>query len=152
FLLQPETAGRSALYSTIPFLAIGTLLLFGRIEGAVCLVMVLPLALPLFWIGAAIAFYFRTAAPQHRNVALLILILLSPASVAAEAVWPWDAPVFSVTSSIEVDAPPEAVWKHVVSFSELPEEREWLFHSGVAYPLRAEITGTGPGAVRKCVF
>ena len=44
------------------------------------------------------------------------------------------------------------MWRHVVSFSELPEPTDWLFRTGIAYPMRATIDGTGPGAVRRCTF
>lgn len=51
-----------------------------------------------------------------------------------------------------VHASPEQVWKHVISFPDLPAERDWIFHTGLAFPLRARITGSGPGAVRYCEF
>ena len=54
--------------------------------------------------------------------------------------------------SIDVEAPPETVWKNVVSFAQLPPPDEWLFRAGIAYPIRAEIEGTGVGAERHCVF
>jgi hypothetical protein len=57
-----------------------------------------------------------------------------------------------VTSSVEIDAPPEKVWDHVVSFSELPPPHELLFRAGIAYPIRARIYGTGVGAERHCEF
>ena len=59
---------------------------------------------------------------------------------------------YSVTSMVEVDALPEVVWSHVVSFSELLPVEDWIFKTGLAYPLRAEIEGEGVGAVRHCVF
>jgi hypothetical protein len=62
------------------------------------------------------------------------------------------APVFAVTTTVEIDAAPEAVWPHVVAFSDLPEPAEWLFRSGIAYPKRARIEGSGRGAVRYCEF
>jgi hypothetical protein len=40
----------------------------------------------------------------------------------------------------------------VVSFAELPPPREWLFRAGIAYPIRARISGTGVGAIRHCEF
>jgi hypothetical protein len=68
----------------------------------------------------------------------------------------WDRaaqlPLFEVTSSIEINAPPAEVWKHVVEFSELSEPEEWYFRTGIAYPKRARIEGAGPGAVRYCDF
>jgi hypothetical protein len=57
-----------------------------------------------------------------------------------------------VRTEVEIEAPPERVWRHVVSFTELPPPEEWIFKAGVAHPLRAEIHGTGAGAVRHCVF
>lgn len=49
-------------------------------------------------------------------------------------------------SSLGIDAPREAVWHNVVSFSELPAPPEWFFRQGVAYPMRAHIAGEGVGA------
>ena len=61
-------------------------------------------------------------------------------------------PVFPVKTSIEIAAPSEVVWKHVVTFSALAEPEEWYFRAGLAYPKRARIQGAGPGAVRYCEF
>lgn len=62
------------------------------------------------------------------------------------------APVFEVRSSLDIAAPPEKVWANVVAFTEIPPPTEILFKIGLAYPIRAEIKGKGPGAVRHCVF
>jgi hypothetical protein len=51
-----------------------------------------------------------------------------------------------------IDANRGKIWSNVVSFSELPKPSELIFKTGLAYPLRAEITGKGVGAVRHCVF
>jgi hypothetical protein len=71
-------------------------------------------------------------------------------------VFGWDThaqpPVFEVRSAIEIAAPPEEVWKHVVKVSDLPEPREWFFRAGIAYPTRARLEGSGPGAIRYCDF
>jgi hypothetical protein len=53
---------------------------------------------------------------------------------------------------IEVDRAPEAVWPHVIAFAPLPPPTEWLFQTGIAYPVRARIEGEGVGAVRYCEF
>jgi hypothetical protein len=53
---------------------------------------------------------------------------------------------------MEVNAPVEEVWKHVVEFRELPPPSETMFKLGIAYPVRAEIIGRGVGAVRNCIF
>lgn len=58
----------------------------------------------------------------------------------------------SVTTSIEINASPEAVWKNVVEFPELTAPTELIFKSGVAYPTSAKIVGSGVGAIRYCNF
>lgn len=55
-------------------------------------------------------------------------------------------------SSIEINAPPAAVWQKVIAFSEIPPPTEAIFRAGIAYPIRAEISGHGPGAIRRCEF
>jgi hypothetical protein len=61
-------------------------------------------------------------------------------------------PVYKVRTAIEVNAPREKVWKEVVAFAEIPPPKELLFRAGIAYPIRAEISGRGVGAVRHCIF
>jgi hypothetical protein len=40
----------------------------------------------------------------------------------------------------------------VIEFSKLPPPQEAIFKLGIAYPMRAQIAGHGPGAIRHCVF
>ena len=61
-------------------------------------------------------------------------------------------PIYEVRTSIDIQAPPEAVWQQVVAFSEIPPPKEWMFRAGIAYPIRAGIQGSGPGAERHCEF
>jgi hypothetical protein len=76
--------------------------------------------------------------------------LLAPVLVLAEPRLP--PPTDTITSVVEIDAGPERVWAHVVSFPRLPPPTEWLFRIGVAAPERARIEGRGVGAVRYCDF
>jgi hypothetical protein len=62
------------------------------------------------------------------------------------------APTFTVRTSIDVSAPAEKVWQQVVAFAEIPPPTEMIFRAGLAYPIRAEISGHGVGAVRNCIF
>src|SRR5207237_4440700 len=55
-------------------------------------------------------------------------------------------------TEMSVNAPPARLWPHVIAFPPLPEPDDWFFRTGIAYPQRAEIHGTGVGAVRHCVF
>ena len=58
----------------------------------------------------------------------------------------------SVVTSIEINANPETVWKNVIEFPPLNEPDEFIFKTGIAYPVNAVIQGTGAGAVRHCNF
>lgn len=111
--------------------------------------MTLPLAIPLGALGAWLIQRADSTRPPKRG-GVMAFILLPITSFA------WDThaipQLFEVRSAITINAPSEQVWKHVLSFSDLPEPREWYFHTGLAYPIRARIEGTGPGAIRYCEF
>ena len=129
-------------------LAGGAMLVFA-LEGVVCIAMAFPiaavLALPGAIIGRAVA--LRGAEPPARAglAALLapLVVLASPRQAA---------PSHEVVTAVDIDAPPAVVWRHVVTFPDLPPPHEWLFRVGVAAPLRARIEGTGVGAMRYCDF
>jgi Polyketide cyclase / dehydrase and lipid transport len=130
-----------------PCAAAFCLLVLGT-EGLGCILMCLPLAAPLGAFGGWIVYSSsRSRVAAGGGVAML---LLSPASLIFDTHATPD--IFQVHSSITIAAPPEVVWKHVVSFSDLPEPDEWYFRAGLAYPKRARIEGTGAGAVRYCEF
>src|SRR5439155_1700923 len=61
-------------------------------------------------------------------------------------------PSHEVVTVVEIAALPDVVWRHVVTFPDLPPPTEVLFRAGVAAPLRARIEGHGVGAVRYCDF
>jgi len=83
---------------------------------------------------------------------LSIVFLIVPASFGVEHAAALRPSVYEVRTAIEVNAPPEKVWNEVVAFAEIPAPKELLFRAGVAYPIRAEISGHGVGAVRHCIF
>ncbi len=116
------------------------------VEGALCLMMFLPLAFPLAMFGGAIAHWLA----EKRK--LVALIVLPPMLGSGEAAWGPSAPVVSASTAIEINAPPSIVWKNIISFTELPPPNELIFRAGVAFPVRAEMEGVGVGAVRRCIF
>jgi len=150
---RPASGANAAGLGALAAIAALSAMLLTGAEGLLCLAMALPLAVPLAALGSWLVWKAERSTFTTRSAPLLLflpLVSVAPFSVR------WDArapqPVFEVRSAIEIAASPEQVWKHVVSFSELPEPREWYFRSGVAYPMRARIEGTGPGATRYCEF
>ncbi len=132
---------------------LGALLFFG-IEGAICLAMAYPLAAPLAALGGMMGHAF--AQPHRFSQApsvsrLWIFLLLAPLLTAFDHGRP--LPEFrELVTAVEIDAPPEAVWPHVIQFTELPPADELVFRLGIAHPIRARIEGEGVGAVRYCEF
>ncbi|UHG94996.1 SRPBCC family protein [Spirosoma oryzicola] len=57
-----------------------------------------------------------------------------------------------MVSAIQIDAPAQTVWNHVVAFPQLDQPDNFIFKTGIAYPINASIKGTGVGAVRYCNF
>ena len=129
--------------------AYGALMLIA-LEGVICLAMAAPLALPMVLAGALVGREIARMGNQGL-AALWIVPLCSGGFATIEAALAAPAH-FEVVLSIDVAAPPEVVWRHVVSFSELPEPDWPLFKVGLAYPVRARIEGRGVGAVRRCEF
>lgn len=127
---------------------LGLLLLFA-VEGLICGVMAAPIAGLGAMIGGAIG---RTIARMGVDGpgSVLLPALIVPLSFAADT--RIEPEIREVRTAIEIDVAPEDVWPHVVAFPPLPEPEEWLFRAGIAYPTRARIEGTGPGAIRYCEF
>jgi len=138
----------------LPVGLLGAVLLLVAMEGAICILMAAPFALGLSALGGMLGYtiqahYWR---PRQTPAMLSIVLLLVPASFGIEHAVALKPPVYRVQTAIEVNAPPEKVWNQVVAFAEIPPPKELLFRAGIAYPIRAEISGRGVGAVRHCVF
>ncbi len=131
----------------------GVVFLLLAIEGAFCLVMAAPIALVLGGLGALVGLAaLRVIRPQDHGGLYCAAVLAVPLLMAGEHVAEVPAPLLRVSTAVVVEAPPERVWPNVVTFSELPPPREWLFRAGIAYPIRARIEGRGAGAIRHCEF
>jgi uncharacterized membrane protein YhaH (DUF805 family) len=136
-----------AFWCCCAFLLIG-------LEGAVCLVMALPIMLPLSMFGAvlgwAIAASYRHS-PRQDDRGMLGCLLVLPLLAGVEPLVTEPAKLM-VETQIEIAAPPEVVWETVVAFPEIDTRPEWFFRWGIAAPIRARIEGQGVGAVRHCEF
>ena len=127
----------------------GVVLLFA-IEGVLCLVMAFPIAAALAALGATVGWALARQTGSHpRHAAMSVLLLPGLAGAEHQTATPI---LHEVTTSVEIDAPPERVWPNVVGFSELPPPSQAFFKLGIAYPMRARIHGEGVGAVRRCEF
>ncbi|MFM8893356.1 MAG: SRPBCC family protein, partial [Planctomycetia bacterium] len=128
----------------------GGVLLAFALEGLICLVMAAPIVMPTAMAGALLGKWIAEATSAGL-VQMVPVILALPLLSGAESLVT-SLPEYEVLTTVEIDAPPAAVWRHVVAFPDLPEPEDWFFRSGIACPLRARIEGTGVGAVRPCEF
>ena len=153
-LREPRTMKGCVGVALLSVTLLGAAFLALAFEGAICLVMAAPIALPLAAFGGVVAYvvqrhrWFPTDSPAF----LAVLLLVAPSIQGIEHAAAMRSPVFMVRTHIDVQAPPEKVWKQVVAFTEIAPPHEWIFRAGVAYPIRAEMFGSGPGAERHCVF
>lgn len=140
--------------SVLPIVILGGVLIAIAIEGLICVLMAAPLGLGLAMLGGTLGYSIQTYhwGLNQKPAVLSIAVLAVPLLFGMEHATALEAPVFAVHSTIEINAPPEHVWSKVVAFTEIAPPTEMIFSAGIAYPIRAEISGSGPGAVRHCVF
>lgn len=142
----PATA-RIALGAT---LLGGVSLVVTALEGALCIVMASPLAIPVALVGGLLGRSIATAGQRPVRDTLSGFALL-PIVFATEYAFP-PMTTFETYQTIGVNAPPETVWNALVRMDTIDEPLALPFHLGVAYPLRGEVLGEGVGAKRRGEF
>ena len=143
------TAGATFKVVNFMFLAAAGVILLFAAEGIICILMALPLAVLTGAGGAIVGRAIAQTGNADTPLSMFPLLLLPLAAVLEP---PGALLVHEVRTSIEINAPPERVWPHVVAFRPMAEPRDMLFRLGIAYPKYARIEGAGVGAVRYCVF
>jgi hypothetical protein len=120
-------------------------------EGLICLIMAAPIGLLLTWTGFLCA-HQLVKRKYSGSLPIIILFISVPIFMGFEYAVEETEEVRSVTTTIEINTTPERVWKNVLSFSKMEEPDEFIFKTGIAYPIDAQIDGYGVGAVRHCNF
>ncbi len=142
---------RNNAYLTLFIFCIG-LLCFAW-EGIICLLMAAPIGFIFTYLGFLIGFSFSKSNFKNQTpTAVILLLISSPSFMAFENTIKTTEDLRSVVTTIEINATPEKVWKNVVSFPQLNEPTEFIFKTGIAYPINATIVGKGVGAIRHCNF
>jgi len=149
---EPVTAYQAFTASLLAVLMLGCLLMTFAIEGAVCLIMALPIAVPLAICGGMAAYLLQRKPAAHHPATFLLLIALTPFGATLEHSLQPPAELFTVTTSLDIPASPARVWQTVLQPAKLAAPSHPLFRAGIAYPLASHIEGTGPTATRYCDF
>ena len=134
---------------------VGTLITL--LEGAICIVMFLPLGIPLASIGGVIgglaARYLRSRRTQGLAMACIVVLPF--------VTGPWEQRVFyrlearQVENVIDIKAPVDVVWQniervHAIRREELPSS--WAHAIGFPDPIEATLSHEGVGGVRNATF
>lgn len=112
--------------------------------------MAIPILLLLVIIGSLIGYVIVKKAPERSSMTMVLLIFAFPTLSFLEK--DHLPSLTSVVTQIEIEADLPTVWKNVIEFSPLEEPTEFIFKTGIAYPLDATIEGSGVGAIRYCNF
>lgn len=151
FGYQREITKGQAWSISLLTLSVFTLgLLICAIEGLICILMAAPIGLFLTWIGSLIGYALIAKKPNAAPTVMIMLMALIPLVGFVEKDNHPD--LRNVVSSVEINADAETVWKNVVAFPRLKEPQEFIFKTGIAYPIDASIEGQGVGAIRHCNF
>jgi hypothetical protein len=136
----------------LSILVLGALIFLSAMDGLICLLMALPLAVLLAWPGALIGNQVGRAAGRRGALVPLLMCGLFPFLVAFEKDRAVVAPVRDVVTVIEVNASAGKVWETVIAFPRIHSPKTGIFRFGIACPVEARIEGEGVGAVRYCTF
>lgn len=155
-IVASKNDSRQRIYITA-FIAITSLffcLFFLSFEGIICIIMAAPLAVIIcvagIEVGLAAKALSNTPRGPKKNLSLLLVLL--PLWMTTDHLQNQPPELQAVETEIVIDASKEKVWATLVRFPPMGEPDEWLFQTGVAYPIQAYMEGEGVGAVRHCRF
>jgi hypothetical protein len=141
---------RAMIYALVTE-AVGVIMLMAFAwEGIACIIMALPIFTGLILLGALIG-WACAGSPKGMTAPALSCFALFPLVVALDGQRAPEPASLSVVSEVTIAAPPDVVWKNVVSFPPIDEPPEAVF-AIVAMPIEAKIDGSDPGATRRCIF
>ncbi|MEM6831637.1 MAG: hypothetical protein AAF551_14095 [Bacteroidota bacterium] len=135
---RPRTWKQSFKVSALSLLIACMLLL--SIEGLLCLMMASPILLLFNLIGVTIGYFLQSSNKKQTLKAFTINFLLLPILMTTESqILNQDGGMIGVKTAVLIEAPIAAVWKNVVLFPDIPEPEEWIFKSGLAYPISSNL-------------
>jgi uncharacterized membrane protein YhaH (DUF805 family) len=148
--IYSASSGETLLVVIGALVAVGAALVAFAVEGAVCLVMALPLAIAFSWFGSLMG---RNIAQQELGEPMrmgLVILLVPLATPIVDS----RTPILTreVRTVVEIDAAPDVVWRNVVAFPRISSPGSLMFRLGIAAPIGARIEGEGVGALRYCEF
>jgi hypothetical protein len=159
YLVAPSGGKSKSFYNWVPVvLTVIILFLGGTIlrEGIVCIVMLVPLWMPMSWWGSVTVRKYQEQASQDStqidtfNASLVFVIPL--AFGVMDYTVPQQVSNYVVARSVVIDAAPDQVWPLLLDMQDIrPTEGQWNIAQdwlGIPRPASAVVKGQGEGARR----
>ena len=139
----------------LPVLLALAITLAFNVEGSICIVMLLPVALLAGSIGGVTGGLFARGKTRVGHEVLGVVLALPLVLGIIESRVPSMRTFHGVQSAISIGASPERVWEEIarvpaISGSELPPL--WTHRIGFPRPIEATLSHEGAGAVRHATF
>ncbi|MEP6662692.1 MAG: hypothetical protein ABJC04_03410, partial [Verrucomicrobiota bacterium] len=101
--------------ASLSILFLGVEILCCALDGLICVLMAFPIAFVLACLGMLLGRYFARAVRSRRlkNTAHILVLIATPLLMGFESHLHSKNEIFCVTSTIDVNAPSEAVWKYI---------------------------------------
>jgi len=146
----PITIGRTLKIVTGASLLGGAALLASALEGAVCILLASPLGLGIAILGGAIGREFAVAG-RRRSRPTAMSVAVMPLIFACDVLLP---PLVAIDTrqTVEIAAPPAAVWRALTSEAPIEGRPAWPIRLGLSYPLRSQVVRAGVGGERLGYF
>ncbi len=145
---KTRTFFSSLMVGQLSLLLLGLCIFLLAMEGLICLIMALPLAMFLTFLGSLVGWAMSTRffSNRVRTNTLVMLVVGLPLLMGAEDATYDESHRIEVSTEVIVDASPKVVWEHLVDAAALPMPEDTLFQRGVAHPTDIRLDGDGPGA------
>jgi hypothetical protein len=119
------------------------------LEGFFCILLTMPLAIPVTMAGGGIGRAIALSRLHRRNPLACVAVL--PFLFMLEAAMPPEVSIDTVRQ-VDIAAPPTAVWNALISPEPIRVRAGLTAWVGLAYPVGAHFEGIGRGASRIGVF
>ena len=119
------------------------------LEGAICIIMYLPIAVGLVILGNYLG-YLLVKKRKNNNVTLCLIFFSLPITGYIEKGKEFTQNV--VSTQIEIHADEQTVWQYLVTFPKFDKPTELILKTGIAYPLNGQIKDTPNGKIIDCEF
>ena len=122
------------------------------IEGIMCMAMASPILAGLYLTGYTVAALLLNRLRTRRGPmlvsALPLLMVVTLVAVRQEV----PVQLRTERTSVEIAAPPEAIWPLLFNLPSLPPPTHLLFQAGVAHPISIQSLQYAVGSPRECVL